>query len=247
MNTQLIACEYQILDEVDSTNDALKKLSNQKELPEGFCLRSLYQTSGRGQYGKQWDSLPDENLLMSVYLKPVFLPAAESYRLTMSVCLALHDLGKSLDLNTEIKWPNDWFYKGQKIAGILAESSLRGGNMESCIMGIGINVRQKSFDFSNATSLSLIKQEGIEPQEVFELLVPHLDDRYTQLRMGLKHQQHREFNSILFGQSDFVPVQRGTIKTELKCLSVEANGALNVLWKDGRQERLNHQEIKFLF
>lgn len=247
MNTELLACDYLHLKEVDSTNDALKKLSLQKDLPEGFCLLSDYQTSGRGQYGNQWDSEPGQNLLMSVFLRPIFLPASEAYRLTMSVCLALVDLGRSYGLETEIKWPNDWFFNGRKIAGVLAESSLRGSRMDSCIVGIGINVRQNEFKHPLAISLSALTQMDLQPFSVFEKLAEHFDFRYRQLRMGQGERQLNDFNQILYGRDQWVEVLRKGNKLKMKCIGVKPHGALQVLWADGNQETLQHQEISFLF
>lgn len=247
MNTELVACDYHYLKEVDSTNDALKKLSLQKDLPEGYCLLSEYQTSGRGQYGNQWDSEPGQNLLMSLFLRPIFLPASEAYRLTMSVCLALVDLGKFYGLDTEIKWPNDWFFQGRKIAGVLAESSLRGSRIESCIVGIGINVRQSEFKHPLAISLSALTQMDLEPIAVFEKLAEHLDFRYRQLKMGQADLQLKAFIQVLYGREEWVAVRRNGKDLKMKCLGVEPHGALQVLWADGSHETLQHQEISFLF
>lgn len=247
MNTELVGRDYKILPEVTSTNTAVKELNQEQELPEGFCLLSDYQTSGRGQYGKQWDSEPGQNLLMSLLLRPVFLSASESYRLTMSVCLALHDLGLELGFDSYIKWPNDWFYGEQKIAGVLAESSLRGSRMENCIVGIGINVRQKKFPHPQATSLSKIIGQDLEVQDVFEKLAVHLDNRYQQLRFGQYQGQHCEFESILYGRDQWVPVLRDGQKLRLRCEGVNPGGELKVTWQDGRQETLQHQSIRFVF
>lgn len=246
MNTELVAQEYQILPEVGSTNTALKELAAQQNIPEGFCLLTNYQTSGRGQYGKQWDSAPGENLLMSLYLKPNFLSASESYRLTMSVCLALYDLGQQFDLQTQIKWPNDWFIEQRKLAGVLAESSLKGSKLETCIIGIGMNVNQNTFPHPSASSLKRELNRPMEVLQVFEALAHKLDDRYRQLRFGQAHRQLEEFNQLLYGKTDFVPVERQGERSQLRCLEVDASGALKVLWENGKVELLKHQEIRFL-
>ncbi len=246
MNTQLIAREYQVLSEVDSTNSTLKEMATQQNLPEGFCLLSNYQRSGRGQYGKDWESSPGQNLLMSLFLKPNYLPASESYRLTMSVCLALWDLGNELGLETCIKWPNDWLIENRKLAGVLAESNLRGPRMETCIVGIGINVLQKEFPYPNASSLSLELKRDPEIMDLFSQFATHLDFRYAQLRFQQWDSQHREFEQILYGKENFVPVLRNGEKLYLRCVGVKPDGELLVVWKGGRRETLRHQDVKFL-
>ena len=246
MNTELLSKEYQILKEIDSTNTALKNLASQQNLPEGFCLLTEYQRLGRGQYGKQWESQASQNLLMSVYLQPDFLPASESYRLTMSVCLALKDLGEHLGLSTQVKWPNDWYFGKQKLAGVLAESSLRGSRMESCIVGIGINVKQKEFPYPNASSLNLVLNKELEPMEVFEQFRPRLFKRYIDLKNGHNNFQLKEFEAALYGRDRFVPVLRNGEIQKLRCEQVAADGALKVRWESGELETIRHQEVQFL-
>lgn len=246
MNTELVAKEYQILKEVDSTNTALKELAAQQNLPEGFCLLTDYQRLGRGQYGKQWESKAGQNLLFSLYLEPNFLPAAESYRLTMSVCLALQDLAEHYQLPTQIKWPNDWYLGYKKLAGVLAESSLRGSRIESCIMGIGLNVKQKEFPYPNASSLEMALGKDLQPWDVFQSLATFLDHRYLELKSGGGLLQQREFENHLYGKDCCVKVRRKGEQRQVRCLGVEANGSLKVEWENGRRETIRHQELQFL-
>jgi BirA family biotin operon repressor/biotin-[acetyl-CoA-carboxylase] ligase len=247
MNTALVAREYQIIPKVDSTNNALKTLLAEQKVPEGFCLLTNYQTSGRGQYGKQWHSEAGQNLLMSLYLEPKFLQASDAYRLTMSVCLALHDLGNELGFKSSIKWPNDWFFGSQKIAGILMESTLKGANLESCIVGIGLNVKQVNFGSVEASSINSILNTAWEPEAIFKKLAFHLDERYRQLRLGLYKLQHREFEAILHGLQEEVQVVKNGDKKWLRILGVEASGRLKVRWYDGAVAFLQHQEVQFVF
>ena len=55
------------LEEVDSTNDYLKR--EYKNLPMQACVTTKHQTKGRGRNGHVWQSHPNENLIMSFYLK----------------------------------------------------------------------------------------------------------------------------------------------------------------------------------
>lgn len=47
-----------------------------------------------------------------------------------------------------IKWPNDLVLEGRKLAGILTEASLSGRGVDYVVIGIGVNLRQRSDDFS---------------------------------------------------------------------------------------------------
>jgi BirA family biotin operon repressor/biotin-[acetyl-CoA-carboxylase] ligase len=44
----------------------------------------------------------------------------------------------------EIKWPNDVLLGGRKVAGVLAESSWIGEELDYAVLGIGVNVRPAS-------------------------------------------------------------------------------------------------------
>ena len=53
-----------------------------------------------------------------------------------------------------IKWPNDIYYKDEKLAGVLIEGGLSGSKMDYAIAGIGLNVNQTRWRSApNAVSL----------------------------------------------------------------------------------------------
>lgn len=246
MNTELVGCEILHLEETDSTNTEIKELARQKKLPEGFCLYTDYQRLGRGQYGKQWQSPKGQNLLMSVYLLPSFLPAEESYRLTMSVCLALLDLGKHLGFESQIKWPNDWYYGQEKIAGVLMEGNLQAGTLQSCIIGMGVNVKQRSFGLLNASSLERIVDHELDMKQIRERLCECLDQRYRQLRLGFKEKQAEEFNASLMGLKG-QSFRWKDQELKGKVLSAEADGELRIEFESGEIRKFRHREIDFIF
>ncbi len=131
------------IDTLHSTNDHLKTIITRGESAEGLTVTTEYQTSGRGQIGNSWESNEGENLLMSVYLTPKFLSAGHYFYLNMSVCLAVVDALNFLLPGFQIKWPNDILFDGTKVAGILIESTISGAVVQSCIIGVGLNVKTK--------------------------------------------------------------------------------------------------------
>lgn len=246
MNTELVAKELLHLKETDSTNSALKEMVAQKNLSEGFCLYTDYQKAGRGQYGKEWQSDPGQNLLMSVYLKPSFLPPDQAYRLTMSVCLALADMGQELDLETQFKWPNDWYYGRKKLAGVLIEASLQKGIIQSCIIGIGINVKQRSYGDLKAIGLEEAAQRDLNRDDVLVNICEALDHRYRQLKMGLLDLQHQEFQEMLWGSKLSIPVLVEGERQRGICLGVEPGGDLLFQFSNGEIRKFRHREIEFI-
>lgn len=124
------------LDEVDSTNEAVKRRLEAGQRSGGFGLVARRQTSGRGRLGNRWESL-DGNLFMSVV---VTLEAEEERRVaecSFVASLAVLDVLLECDprLDVRLKWPNDVLVSASKVAGLLLEM-----HNSSLIIGIGVNL-----------------------------------------------------------------------------------------------------------
>ena len=66
-------------------------------------------------------------------------------------------------INLQIKAPNDLYYNGKKVGGILTESKIVGQKTKYIVVGIGINTNSKNFsdDIKNIAT-SIKKEFGIE-------------------------------------------------------------------------------------
>jgi BirA family biotin operon repressor/biotin-[acetyl-CoA-carboxylase] ligase len=130
-------------DTVDSTNaEALRMLHSGAATP--FVVLAESQTGGRGRRGRVWASPPARNIYYTLALKVSSGPqglSGLSLVIGLAVLQALRRAGLE---NVGLKWPNDIYAGGKKIAGILLE--LTGDPADVChvIMGIGINVNMTS-------------------------------------------------------------------------------------------------------
>jgi BirA family biotin operon repressor/biotin-[acetyl-CoA-carboxylase] ligase len=125
---------------IDSTNEEARRLAEKGEAGPVW-LRADRQTAGRGRRGRAWDS-PTGNLAATLYLRPK-KPAAECAQLSFVAALAASDAVTvfASTHDVKLKWPNDVLADGKKIAGILLESSSRGGEVPAWLaVGIGINL-----------------------------------------------------------------------------------------------------------
>lgn len=124
---------------IDSTNSyLLRRVPHQ--VKQGQVCVAEYQNSGRGRRGRQWISPFGSHIYMSMYW---CLEQGISAAMGLSVvaALAVSDAIKQLySVDVELKWPNDIYAKGKKLAGILIE--LEGQALESshCVIGIGLNI-----------------------------------------------------------------------------------------------------------
>lgn len=153
---------------------------------EGTAIIADFQTQGKGQVDSQWQSNPGENILMSIVFYPEFLKVNQQYLITCFVSLSLRNvLSRFLgDKEVRIKWPNDILCEDRKIAGILIHNTLKGKKLRSSVIGIGININQKSFSetIPNATSLSKEYRWSYDLEEIREMLFRELDERYKDLK-----------------------------------------------------------------
>ncbi len=138
---------FHYYEEIESTNDEARCLAEQGA-DHGTVVLADHQLAGRGRRGAVWLSEPGSGLLFSVVLRPSY-PRRYWNRLALSSGLAVVDvLRDEWGIHAELKWPNDIYIDGKKLAGILVESQ-----DDFAIVGIGLNV-DASPDGEVATSLA---------------------------------------------------------------------------------------------
>jgi len=141
------------LNHVDSTNNYTAKLLKDGKIDNGTVILAEDQFSGKGYRSSRWVSNSGENLTISVFLDNVNLSVKNQFLLTQIVSLILVDLLKRFKIKSEIKWPNDIYVGGEKIAGVLIENQIKLSTIKSSIVGIGLNVNQIHFEDFIATSI----------------------------------------------------------------------------------------------
>jgi BirA family biotin operon repressor/biotin-[acetyl-CoA-carboxylase] ligase len=119
----------------DSTNSRARELA-EAGAPHGTVVTAAEQTSGRGRQGRTWTAPPGRALLYSAVVSPLddrhmLLPLA----VPVAVCEAAEELQPGLEC--AIKWPNDIWVDGRKLAGILIEAKPQDG---WAVVGVGLNL-----------------------------------------------------------------------------------------------------------
>ena len=169
------------LKSVDSTNSwCLRQCEAGKELP--FICFAQQQTSGRGRRGKQWLMAARSNIAMSVAWS--FSASNQSLQLLpLSIALAIAETLESLGLKqVQIKWPNDVYVQGVKIAGILIETqpvkSRQDDNDKqlAVVIGVGLNYDMSMLNPEILNKLPALTDicEQVESQKI--AMKPERDD-----------------------------------------------------------------------
>ncbi len=152
------------LQTIDSTNNYALSQIHAGLAQHGLVIFSHEQTTGKGQRGKKWASAKEENIAISIVIRPSPLQLAQQFQLSACVALTLQKFfGKYAGKETKIKWPNDLYWKDRKAAGVLIESGIGSresgvGTWQWAVIGIGVNINQTSFppDLPNPVSLKQI-------------------------------------------------------------------------------------------
>lgn len=127
---------------LDSTNaEALRRAVD--GAPEGTVIVAEEQTAGRGRRGRSFFSPAGTGIYLSILVRPA-LAAERAHLLTCSAAVAVAEaIEACAGVDASIKWVNDVYCRGKKVAGILTEGSfdLEGGVLQHAVVGIGVNVR----------------------------------------------------------------------------------------------------------
>ena len=127
-----------VFESLASTNEEIKS----PDYPDYSLIAAKSQTNGKGRRGKAFSSSYG-GLYFSLKLP---IPRYDLCALTSLCAVAVLQAVEEISgHDTGIKWVNDIYMNGRKIAGILTETVTSGGDINSIIIGIGINTDKVNF------------------------------------------------------------------------------------------------------
>jgi len=237
------------LPECESTNTKAQTLVVKNSATEGCTVITDKQTAGRGQRGNRWEAVAGENLTLSVVWFPSFLVANDQFQLSQAVALAVHDWAGSLlgpDPALRLKWPNDLFFGGQKLGGILIENTVSGAKIQSSIVGIGLNINQQNFGIPTATSFGKLTGRHYVLPPLAMSLLESLERRYLQARAGQRALLRADYLRVLYRYEEWHPYEVAGRRVVGRIVDVDEAGRL-IVEMDGKLQRFGLQEIKFVY
>ena len=149
------------LSTIDSTNIYAMRQIKEGLAKSGSCYTADFQTHGKGQHGRVWESSKGQNILCSYILELKKLDAHKNWAPTdqigFSAAIAIGVrafFGAFAGPETKIKKPNDIYFRDRKAGGILLENLVRGQDWTWTVIGIGMNINQSSFSTAAVNSVS---------------------------------------------------------------------------------------------
>jgi BirA family transcriptional regulator, biotin operon repressor / biotin---[acetyl-CoA-carboxylase] ligase len=230
---------------VGSTND-LALAWAKAGAPDWSLVLADAQTAGRGRSGRGWVTLPDSALAMSLVLRATPEEAADISRFTALAALGLIRALGGLGLQAQLKWPNDVFLAGKKVAGVLVEADWQGNHLAALVVGMGVNVGAASVPEAAqlkypATSVADVYGAPVDRWALLGEIIREM----VALRQRLTAESFTsDWNSALAFRGEWVYFrQPGAEPERIKILGVGSSGELNYETPERQQDRALAGEI----
>ena len=239
---KLIGREILFFPEVDSTNRKAHDLARQGAR-EGTVVMADSQSRGRGRMERAWESPAGLNIYSSFILKPPIAVSTAPQLTLLAGVAAARALAGASGLDARIKWPNDIFMNGKKLAGILAEMEAEGPRARFIILGVGVNVNWRGEDLPpdlQATATSLLVESGREVSRaaVAERLFQELEEEYRRfLQEGFSPRLREEWNRLSWINGKKVVAVGPGGEVRGRALGLDMDGALLLVDEEGQPRR----------
>jgi|TARA_B110001469_G_C9630985_1_gene315622 BirA family biotin operon repressor/biotin-[acetyl-CoA-carboxylase] ligase len=238
--------QFTRLSSLQSTNIYALELLRQKKGFTGTVIVTDFQTKGKGQQGKIWESEKGKNLQFSIIISPK-LAVEKQFELSQFVAICLRQWLDSMSVSVvQIKWPNDILVNGKKIAGVLIENSIQGQEISHSVIGIGLNVNQVGFSIFSRLATSLKKElnKNVDMDKALTSFLELFKSNYLKYKSG-QLDVVKLYLSYLFGLG--TPQRYVDDKGEFLgvILGVRPNGKLQVN-KNGKLKSYDIKQLQFL-
>ncbi|MBR5144086.1 MAG: biotin--[Clostridia bacterium] len=222
----------------DSTNTRAKEWAKYSAEKKPAVFIANEQTAGRGRRGRSFVSEKGAGIYISILTYPEE-SGADATATTARAAVTLAKATESLsDCDIKIKWVNDLYLGGKKLAGILTEGEMdKDGKVAYQVVGMGINVYKNAIsdEISDiATSIEGVTGRGVDRSKLAAAIIKyHLyynGDFYTEYKS----------RSFIIGKK--VTVMKLSESYEAKVVDIDSDFSL-IIERDGKQERLFTGEI----
>ena len=232
----------EITDSTDSTNTRLKQKAG--SLEEGYVLISRGQTAGRGRNGKSFCCEKDKGLYLSFLLKPDISFDKIQAVTACTAAAAVTGIKNATGIDCGIKWVNDIYAEGRKVAGILCETALKPGTaeLEYLVVGIGINIYKMELPqeiADTAATLSDFSERPLCINTITSEFLTQFYNMYSSFESRGFMEIYRK-NFILAGQAVTVISPDGEYTATV--LDTDDNGGL-IINRNGNIQTLYSAEI----
>ena len=237
---------------IDSTNIYANKCIQEGIAVSGAVYRADFQTSGKGQRTKFWESEKGQNLLCSYIIewgtytnKGLNRPLPqEQLGFSMAISLGLYAFfNEFVTTDVAIKWPNDLYWRDTKAGGILIDNKMHGSDWTWSIIGLGVNINQTQFsnEVPNPVSLKQITGKTYDLKVLTQKLSAHLSNSVNQWIQTDPSSHLTQYNQVLWGKDEKRKFKKQNTSFEATILGVNEKGQL--ILDQGIEQTYNFGEL----
>lgn len=243
LNTKFIGKKVHYFDSVPSTMGIATELGI-KNAPEGTLVISESQTKGRGRLGRDWFSPKYKGIYLSLILRPKVLPTEAPIFTLLAAASICEAIKEAVDLDIQIKWPNDLLIHNKKLGGILTELNAEMDEVRFIVIGIGINVNNdKKTLVDHATSLKEQKNQDINRIELLREILRKIEENCLAFqKIGVQPilEKWRHYN-ITLGRRVKILFHKEHIEGE--AIDIDTDGALLVRNDSGLTRKITAGDV----
>ena len=243
LNTKFIGKKIYYFDYLSSTMDLAMQLGMDGAV-SGTLVLAESQTKGRGRLGRGWFSPKYKGIYLSLILRPKILPSACPVLTLMSAVSICEAIKEILDLDVQIKWPNDVLIHNKKIAGILTEMNAEVDKVNFVVIGRGLNVNNdKKSLIAQATSLK--EQQGAEISRVALLqeILRRIESNYLLLEAKGSSEIINKWRNFTLTLGTRVKVDYQNKHIEGQTIDIDADGALLIRKDSGLIQKISSGDV----
>lgn len=244
LDTDFIGRELITLDSVDSTNNHLKAIAH--NCSNGTVVTAREQTGGKGRLGRVWQCEKDSSLYFSLFLKPEISPMEVSAITPLCGLSVAKGLNEYFDFDAKIKWPNDVIIGSKKVCGILTEMSCEFDRVDYIIVGIGINLLQKSFPpeiAKKATSCQMESKMEIDKNKLLALILKNIENILVSGDYCFNKSNLEEYKKICATLGRKITYKRNNSNVTAVATDINHQGELIVTLSDGTKDTVFSGEV----
>ncbi len=252
LKTKVFGKQVYYFESIDSTqNQAMRMASNPAN--NGALVIAEKQTNGKGRLGRKWIS-PKGGIWFSIILHPQFdISVITLFPIASALALS-NAIEKTLNIKSELKWPNDITINGKKVAGMLVDASLESNKIENIVLGVGINfnvdvkqIEKMLKDTPNFYGVASLGEQNktIKPILLVQTFLNELEKICTLLNSKDTKKIIKDWTvkSSTIGQNVELNTKEGKIKG--KAIKIDHDGAL-VISENKKNVRVIEGDITYI-
>lgn len=235
--------------ELSSTNLTGITLMNENKIGGATAIITDSQVKGRGQLRTKWHASPHKNLTYSLVLPKINILPQEQFKLNKAICLSVQEALSLYSDDIQIKWPNDLYYRNQKLGGLLIENQIQGSTIKSCVIGIGLNINETEWpdDLQNPISLNEIIGKQLDVKKLQQEMTLQIFQNFQKYLAWSDAKINEAYHSNLLGLNEWREFKDNEGVFSGKILGTDTNGLLRIENKKGTVQHYPLKSISFLF